>query len=203
MRIDEDVDIRARRFADQSREFGGFALILAGHAAIEVAVALFARLSIGGAALVGERIELERSVAGLDDVSNFADHSLIAGKFSLVGMSVERNFIAYRSTQQLVNRLTQDFASDVPEGYVNGAHAFDCGAATAHVGEAAEYLVPQILNTRRVLACHSGTDLPQDRAEGAIGEPCRGGDLSPAAHPLVGRHFDEQKLSPIRSIGLD
>src|SRR6478609_1288091 len=143
MRIDEDVDIRARRFADQSCELGGFALVLTGHAAIEVAVPLFAGLSFGGAALVGERIELERSVAGLDNVSNFSDHSLIAGKFGLVGMGVERNFIAYRSTQELVNRLTQNFASDVPEGYVDGAHAFDCGAATAHVCEAAEYLVPQ------------------------------------------------------------
>src|SRR5579871_2332925 len=200
MRINENVDIGARRFADQGREFGGFAFILAGHAAIEVAVPPFAGQALGDAALVGERIELERSVSGLDDVSNFADDSLLAGEFALVGMGVERDFIAHRSAQQLVNRLSEDFAPDVPEGDIDGAHAFDGGAAAAHIGEAAENLVPEMLDPRWILACHGDTDLPQDRAESAVGEPCRGGDLSPAAHPLVGRNFDEQEFSPIRSI---
>ena len=75
MRIDENVDIGPRRFADQSREFGGFALVLAGHAAIEIAVPLFAGHAVGAAALVGVRIELERGVSGLDDVPDFADHA--------------------------------------------------------------------------------------------------------------------------------
>jgi hypothetical protein len=34
------------------------------------------------------------------------------------------------------------------------AHAFHGGAAAAHIGEAAENLVPEILDTRRVLARH-------------------------------------------------
>jgi hypothetical protein len=118
-------------------------------------------------------------------------------------MGVERDFVAYRSAQQFVNRLAEDFAADIPEGNIDGAHAFDSGAAAAHIGEAAKDLVPQMLDACWILACHGDADLPQDRAESAVGEPCRGGDLSPATHPLVGRHFDEQELSPIRSIGLD
>ena len=134
---------------------------------------------------------------------NFANHSLLAGEFGLVGMGVERNFIAYWSAQQLVNWLTEDFAPDVPEGYIDGAHAFDGGAAAAHVGEASENLVPEMLDTCGVLACHDDANLPQDRAESAVRKLCSGGDLSPATRALVSHHLDEQELAPIRSLGLD
>ena len=88
------------------------------------------------------------------------DHSLLAGEFGLVGVGVERDLIAHRSAQQLVDRLAEDLAADVPQGDVDGAHAFDGGAAAAHVGEAAEDLVPEMLDTRRILARHGGADLP-------------------------------------------
>lgn len=190
-------------FADQGCKLGRFPLVLAGHAAIEVAVPLFARQAVGAAPLIGERIELERGVSGLDDVPDFADDGLLAGEFALVGVGVKRDFVADRAAQQLVYRLAQDFAADIPEGDVDGAHAFDGGAAAAHVGEAAEDPVPEMLDMRGVLAFNRGPDLPQDGAESAVGELGRGGDLSPAAHSLVGRHLDEQELSPIGSIGLD
>src|SRR5690349_4305703 len=168
MRIDEDVDIRAGRFADQRREFGRFALVLAGHAAVEVAVAAFAGHAVDAGALVRERVELEPSVPGLDDVANFADHSLLAGEFGLVGMRVERDFITHRSAEQFADRLAKDFAANVPQSYVDGADAFNGGTAAAHIGEAAENLVPQMLDTCGILACHGGTDLTQDRAERAV-----------------------------------
>ena len=66
MRVDQHVDVGAGRLADQRRQFGGLALVLARHAAVEIAVALLARPRRRRLRpLVGEGIELERGVSGL------------------------------------------------------------------------------------------------------------------------------------------
>ena len=42
MRVDQQLDIRSGCFADKRSELGSLALVLAGHAAVEIAVALLA-----------------------------------------------------------------------------------------------------------------------------------------------------------------
>jgi hypothetical protein len=154
-------------------------------------------------ALVRERVELQRLVAGINDVPNLGHDCLVGGEPALVGVGVERDFIAHRSTEQLVDWQAEHLAAYVPERDVDGAHALAGRAPAAHIGEAAEQLVPELLDAAWVLAGDLPADLLEDGTEGTIGDPCRGGDLPPARDPLVGRHLDEQILAPIGAGGLD
>jgi hypothetical protein len=112
--VDQDVDIRTRRLTDQRGELCGFALILSGHGAVKIAVSLFSRVTIGDASLLGERIELQSGVTRIDDVADFADDGLSAGKLRLIGMGVERDLVSYRAPEKLVDRLADDFPADIP-----------------------------------------------------------------------------------------
>jgi hypothetical protein len=96
MRIDEDLDIGPVVSRIRAVSSAAFALVLAGHAAIEIAVPPVRGPRRRPAALVRVRIELQRGVTGLDDVPDFADHALLAGELGLVGMGVERELIAHR-----------------------------------------------------------------------------------------------------------
>src|SRR5690606_14889587 len=99
--------------------------------------------------------------------------------------------------------LAGGLAADVPERDVDAAHAFDASAAAAHVGEAAEGLVPEPLDVGRVLALEYVADLAQHGAQGAIGEFRRRRDLAPPGDALVGRDLEEQELPPVRCAGPD
>ena len=66
----------------------------------------------------------------LDDILDLPDHALLAGEFGLVRMGVERNFIAHRPAEQLVDRLAEDLAPDIPKGDIDGAHALDGSAGS-------------------------------------------------------------------------
>ena len=139
----------------------------------------------------------------VDDVPDLGDHAFLAGELALVGVGVERDLVAHRAAQQLVDRLAERLAADVPQRDVDGAHAFHGGAAAAHVGEAAEQLVPEPLDVRRILAGDDRADLLQHRAQRAVRDLGRRGDLAPAGDALVGGHLDEQELAPVGAAGLD
>ena len=65
----EPLDLRPGGFADECGQFRRRVLVLARHHAVEIAVALLA------AALIGEGVELERDMAGPDDVGDLVDHA--------------------------------------------------------------------------------------------------------------------------------
>src|SRR5690606_7355081 len=198
MRIDEESDIRPRRLADQRGQFGRFPLILAGHRAIEIALGLLARNALGiKRTLLGEGVEFERSVPRGDDVPDFPLHALLAGELALIGMGIEEDVVAHRPGEQLVDRLAQDRAPDIPQRNVDGADAFHRRAAAAQIGEIAEDLVPDPFDLAGVVTLDDLADLFQHHREGAIGDEGGGGDLAPAGDASVGRHFDKQKLAPI------
>src|SRR5690606_7982356 len=84
--VDQHLHIRPYRLADQCGEFGCLALVLAGHAAVEIAIALFPAVS-----LIGKGIELEGGVTGVYDSPDLSNHCLRTGEPALVGMSVEQD----------------------------------------------------------------------------------------------------------------
>ena len=197
MRVDQHLDVGTDGFADQCGHLGALALALLRHLAVEVAVPLLTRT------LVREGIELEGGVAGLNDRRNLVDDALLAGELALVGVGVELDAVAHRPAEELVDRQVEDLAADVPERDVDGADAFDAGAAAAHVGEVAEDLVPDPLDVRGVLARDHAADLLERGAERAVGEKGRAGDLTPAGDAFVGRHLDEEVFAPVGAGCLD
>src|SRR5690606_16195314 len=112
------------------------------------------------------------------------------------------DLVANGPSQQFVDRLAEDFATNVPESDVDGTDAFHGRTAAAHVGEPAEDLVPQVLDARRIFARDRSADVLEHRAESPIGEFGRGGNLAPTADALVGGDFDVKKLTPVRSARL-
>src|SRR5690242_13136111 len=97
-------------------------------------------------------------------------------------MRVERDFVADWPAEQLIDRLAKDLAANIPKSDVDRAHAFNGCTTAAHIGEAAEYLVPKVFDTRRILSFQCLTDLTENRAKCAIGELRRRCDLTPATH---------------------
>src|SRR6185295_8800801 len=111
--------------------------------------------------------------------------------------------VADRPAQELIDRLAKDFAANVPERDVDGAGAFDAGSPAAHVGEAAEHPVPDALDPARVFALDHLANLPQDGAEGAVGDLRRRGDFAPAGDAFVRRYLDKQIFAPVCAACID
>src|SRR6185295_19597600 len=105
--------------------------------------------------------------------------------------------VADRPAQELIDRLAKDFAANVPERDIDGASAFDAGSPAAHVGEAAEDPVPDALDPARVFAFDHTANVPQDGAEGAVGDLRRRGDLAPTGDALVRRYLGGQIFAPV------
>jgi hypothetical protein len=142
-------------------------------------------------------------VSGFYDVPDFVDDAFLARELGLVWMSVEWNVVAHRSAQQFVDRQAKHLAANVPQGDVDGAHAFHRGPAAAHVGKAAEDLVPQAFDVCGVFSCQIRADLPKHGAKRTVGEPGRRRNLAPPAYVFIRGHLDEQELAPIRPAGFD
>src|SRR5690349_15058650 len=130
MGVDQDIDIGSGGFTDQRSQLGSLALVAPGHAAVEVAVALFAGPAVLTALLplIGKGIELEGGVTGIDDRPDLRNDTLAAGELRLVGMGIERDLVADGPAQELVDRLAEDFAANIPERDIDGTGAFDAGS---------------------------------------------------------------------------
>ena len=88
---------------------GDFLALLA-HAAVEIDV-------VGGADPVEmrERIELQRGVPGIDDGTDFLHHAFIGAEVAAVRVRVEQNVVADLAAEQLVDRLVQHLAANIPQ----------------------------------------------------------------------------------------
>ena len=163
MGVDQDFDLRPSRLTDQGGEFGRLALALLRHLAVEIAMAM-SRISF----VMGKRIKLDSGVAGVDDLADLLDHALPAGELRLVGMRVDKDIVAHRPAEQLVDRRIADLADNVPERDVDSADHMGRRPARAHIGEGAERLVPQLLDAGRVVPYQQVIELAQDRRDGAV-----------------------------------
>ena len=145
---------------------------------------------------VRERIELQRGVAGVDDGPDLLHHAFVGAEVAAVRVGVEQDVVAHLAAEQLVDRLAQHLAADVPQRDVDAADHVGRGAARAGVGERAERLVPEPLDLRRVLADQQLVELADDARDSAVGDPGRRGDLAPAGDALVGADLDEEVFAP-------
>ena len=185
------ISMRTGDLANARSQSGGRSLALLAHAAVEKDVVRGA-----DAVLVRERIELQRGMAGIDDGPNLLHHALVGGEIAAVRMGVEQDVVAYLAAEQVVDRLAQHLAADVPKRDVDTADHVRRGAARAGVGERAECLVPQPFDVRRVLADEKLVELTDDARDSAVGDPGRRGDLAPAGDALVGADLDEEVFAP-------
>ena len=133
----------------------------------------------GIAFVVGKGIELDAGVARVDDLADFLDDALLAGKLRLIGMSVDEDVVADRPAQQLIDRYIADLADNVPERDIDAADHMRRRPTRTHVGEGAERLVPQLFDAGRVVSDQHLVELAQNRGYGAICGLGRCGDLSP------------------------
>ena len=198
MRVDQDFHLRPGDVADQAGQLGGDLLRLAAELAAEIAIPAAARPFE-----MRERIELHRGVAGVDQRTDLLPHALRVGELALVRMTVEQDVVAHPPAEQLIDRHAQHLAADVPQRDVDAADAMARGAAASHVGEAAEHLVPDLLDVGRIVADQQVVELADDVRHHAVRDRCRGGDLAPAGDTGVSRHFDEKKLAPVGARRVD
>ena len=197
MRVDQDFDVRPGDLANAGGELGGDLLALLAHAAVEIDV-------IGGADPVEmrERIELQRGMPRIDDGADFLHHAFIGAEIAAVRVRVEQDVVAHLAAEQLVDRLAQHLAANVPQRDVDAADHVGRRAARTGVGERAERLVPKPLDLRRVLADQQLVELADDARDGAVGDLRRGRDLAPAGDAFIGADLHEEVFAPIRACRL-
>ena len=111
--------------------------------------------------------------------------------------------VAVRRAEQLVDRLAERLALDVPERDVEAADRVDRDPAPAEVDEAAVHLLPEPLDVERVLADQDvaqahGNRVGARRLDERLDELGRRVDLADARDALVGVDPDDEVvLAPV------
>ena len=90
-------------------EPGGQLLALLAHSAVDVDV-------VRGTDAIGmrERVEFQGGMPGVDDGADLLHDAFVGGEVAAVRVGVQQDIIAHLAAEQVVYRLAQHLAADVP-----------------------------------------------------------------------------------------
>ena len=185
--VDHDLDLGTHRLAHGLDQLHGAA----------------DRGKVGIAPGAAERIELQARIAAAPDLGGRRGDLRDVGAGAVPGIGVGRHLVAHPAAEQLVDRLAQRLADDVPERHLDRADRAveDRPAARELV---AEHVAPQPLDLERRAADHMALGELRDRRLDGRGLPFAGA-LADAGDAVVGVDLREHPVAPARAdqVGVD
>ena len=115
-------------------------------------------------------------------------------------MAVDRDAFTHGAAEEFGDGEAQNLASDVPECDVDTADDV-CGCASgSHVGEGAEYLVPDHFDEAGVVTFNEIAHVSESGADCSVGDVGGSCDFAPAGYSFVGVHFDKYVFAVLNAV---